>query len=112
MSRLKRAILFVLAMAAIIVIVVLAAVLAGQNIGEIYSYTGSIVANFRPWRWAAVILTIGFWPQLIKLLAAHKNLTAEQVELALLARWRVAAGFILFEFLIVEAVPARLFGGG
>jgi hypothetical protein len=112
MSYLKRSILFILIIVVLIVAVVLGAISAGQNIGEIYSFTSSLGAKFRPWRWSAVLLTIGFWPQLIQLLAAHKNLTVEQVELALLARWRVAAGLILFEFLIIEAVPAKLFGGG
>lgn len=67
-------------------------------------------STLRLFRWTLLILVIAFWEKIIDLLAPVKNLTAEQVAYAKSIQWRVAVILVVFDLLVIEAVPAKLMG--
>lgn len=59
-------------------------------------------------RWGFLGTVIMFWDQIVDYAAKAKGFDEQQVIRAKAMRWRVAAFILAFEFIVIEAVPARL----
>jgi hypothetical protein len=59
-------------------------------------------------RWGFLGAVIMFWDQIAELYGKAKGFDDVQIQRAQAMRWRVAVFIIAFEFVVVEAVPARL----
>ena len=110
LKRLKKPILIIVLAALVIIAAIFMAIFMGKNLTEIELFTGGLVADLRIWRWFLISSTVIFWPKIIDYLAVIKNLAEEQIIYGKSLRWRILFYFVLIEFFIIEAIPARLLG--
>ena len=106
----KKSLIFVLIIAILVVIATLTTVWTGESITDISTFTASLTSTLRPFRWLFLFSIVAFWPFLIDFLARKHALDAERVAYGHSLRWRVGLYLIAFEFIVIEAVPARLLG--
>lgn len=107
MSWLKKTLLFLLVLVAAGIGLLLVAATTEEvaSLSEI-----SLKDSTRLIRWGTAGAVIIFWDNLISLWANHKGLDDEQAERAISMRWRVAAWFVAFELIVIEALPVTILG--
>lgn len=107
MSWLKKTVLFLLVLVAAGIGLLLVAA-TNEEVASLSEM--SLKDSTRLIRWGAAGSVIIFWDNLISLWANHKGLDDEQTQRAISMRWRVAAWFVAFELIVIEALPVRILG--
>ena len=79
-----------------------------NQVASIVQAIGSFESIARFVRWGSLGALIMFWDQIIDYAGKAKGFDEEQLARAKAMRWRVAAFIFAFEFIVIEAVPARL----
>lgn len=70
----------------------------------------SFEGAFRFIRWSILGALITFWDEISEVAGKYYGFEEDQLNRTKSMRWRVAALMIVFEVLVVEAVPAALIG--
>ena len=113
MSWFKKSLLWLLSISLGLIAVLILLVVAGKThnqVASIVEVLGSFESVARFIRWGALGATIMFWDSLVDYIGKVKGFDEQQIQRAKTMRWRIAAFIVAFEFIVVEAVPARLMG--
>lgn len=79
-----------------------------KDVANIVQSLSSFESVIRFVRWGVLGGVVMFWDLIIDYAGKVKGFNEEQIVRAKAMRWRIAAFIIAFEFIVVEAVPARL----
>jgi len=99
-----------LAVLVIIGMILLAATNTHEEVASLAEATQDLNNVMRLFRWTVLVLIIAFWEKIVELYAPVKGLSEKQIAYAKSLQWRVAAILVVFDLLVIEAIPARLLG--
>tara|TARA_R110000787_G_scaffold285955_1_gene402892 strand:+ start:20118 stop:20480 length:363 start_codon:yes stop_codon:yes gene_type:complete len=112
-TYLKKSMLFLAAISAGMVVILILLNIAEHTHNHVASMVQS-VSSFESFaryiRWALLGAIIMFWDSLVDYIGKVQGFDEQQIQRAKTMRWRIAAFIVAFEFIVVEAVPARLMG--
>lgn len=88
----------------------LAATNTHEEVAGLAAATDKLSETFRFFRWAALVLLITFWDNVVDIYASMKELSDEQSTYAKTMQWRVGALLVAFDLIVIEGLPAKLMG--
>lgn len=108
---LKKSLLWLAGITAALIVILGLLNVAAQTHQEVAN-TLQMMSSFEMYarylRWGLLGGVIMFWDQISEYYGIAKGFDDVQIQRAQAMRWRVTAFIIAFEFVVVEAVPAKL----